>query len=166
MKLDLHSVIEVSGASAPFQFETDVSEYSFPGVLEFTEPVMCSGEVRNHAGALTVTGELCGAMRVSCARCLKEFSKPLKIPFTAYLARELQDEDSEDTWLLEGDRADIGDIANTALVLNMDARYLCGEDCKGLCPRCGKDLNEGPCGCREAMDPRFAVLGRLLENEE
>lgn len=49
--------------------------------------------------------------------------------------------------------------------LELPQRYLCREDCRGLCPTCGKNLNEGPCGCREDNgDPRMDVLRRLLEN--
>ena len=48
----------------------------------------------------------------------------------------------------------------------MDSRFLCREDCKGLCPKCGKDLNDGPCKCGEDQDPRLAVLAQLLENNQ
>ena len=47
----------------------------------------------------------------------------------------------------------------------METKFLCSEDCKGLCPRCGKNLNLGPCGCRKEPDPRFAVLEQLLDKE-
>ena len=50
-------------------------------------------------------------------------------------------------------------------MLNMDSRLLCREDCKGLCFRCGKDLNEGPCGCQAEADPRLAVLKTLLKGK-
>ena len=88
------------------------------------------------------------------------------MPVEAYLAEELQDEELEDTWLIEGDEADLGEIADTALVLNMDSSFLCSEDCKGLCPRCGRNLNYGPCDCGEDQDPRLAVLAQLLENNQ
>ena len=47
----------------------------------------------------------------------------------------------------------------------MDGKHLCSEDCKGLCPTCGKDLNEGPCGCGKEVDPRLAVLAKLLDKD-
>ena len=61
---------------------------------------------------------------------------------------------------------DVGDLARTAFILGMDTKTLCSEDCKGLCPRCGADLNLGPCGCGKEADPRLAVLAKLLENRE
>ena len=68
--------------------------------------------------------------------------------------------------LLEDGEVDVGDLARTAFILGMDTKTLCSEDCKGLCPRCGADLNLGPCSCGKEADPRLAVLARLLENRE
>ena len=69
-----------------------------------------------------------------------------------------------------------GTVRNTAGVLvleavistnlqNMDSKLLCRPDCKGICPRCGKNLNEGACSCRPEIDPRLAVLGQLLKDK-
>ena len=66
-------------------------------------------------------------------------------------------------FLLEGETLDIADLLETVFILNMDTKSLCRDDCKGLCPRCGKDLNEGPCQCRSEIDPRLAVLEQLLD---
>ena len=51
-------------------------------------------------------------------------------------------------------------------IFAMDTKHLCSEDCKGRCPLCGADLNEGPCQCKPAADPRFAVLAQLLDSTE
>ena len=53
--------------------------------------------------------------------------------------------------------------AREEFILDMDMKFLCREDCKGLCSTCGKNLNLGPCGCRKEIDPRFAVLEQLLD---
>ena len=53
------------------------------------------------------------------------------------------------------------------LIMDMEMAVVCTEDCKGLCPKCGKDLNEGECGCnRKEVDPRLACLAALLEKPE
>ena len=82
------------------------------------------------------------------------------------LVTELADEENEDEWVfqLEGDSADLDDIVTTAFVLNMDSKLLCKPDCKGLCCRCGANLNDGPCGCEPELDPRFAALKQLLKD--
>ena len=87
-------------------------------------------------------------------------------PFSCLLAEELQNEDNDEIVLLEDGEVDVGDLARTAFILGMDTKTLCSEDCKGLCPRCGADLNLGPCSCKKEADPRLAVLAKLLENRE
>ena len=57
------------------------------------------------------------------------------------------------------------ELLATCLILDMETKFLCREDCKGLCARCGRNLNLGPCGCGKEIDPRFAVLEQLLEKE-
>lgn len=164
MKLDLRKIIDSDGSRLPFRFELDVSELEFDTVSDFTAPVVCEGSVENHAGALSAVGTVEAGFECVCARCLRALTRSVSIPFTAFLAEELQDEDSEDYYLIEGDEIDIGEVARDALVLNMPTRFLCSEDCKGLCPKCGKNLNEGPCDCGEDQDPRLAALAQLLEN--
>ena len=61
---------------------------------------------------------------------------------------------------------DVEELARTAFILGMDTKTLCSEDCKGLCPTCGADLNLGPCTCKKAPDPRLAVLSKLLQQDE
>ena len=81
---------------------------------------------------------------------------------------ELADEEHEDerVFPLVGDSADLEEIIRTVFVLNLDSRMLCKPDCKGLCFRCGKNLNDGPCGCQKELDPCFAALRQLLNKEK
>ena len=82
------------------------------------------------------------------------------------LAEELEDEESDEIVLLEDGQADLDKLFTTACILALDGKHLCKEDCKGLCPTCGKDLNEGPCGCGKELDPRLAVLAKLLDKKD
>ena len=65
--------------------------------------------------------------------------------------------------LLRVNRQPVHDVLETVFILNNDPRSLCRDDCKGLCDRCGANLNEGPCSCKAEKDPRLAVLEQLLE---
>ena len=103
-----------------------------------------------------------------CDRCAAPFERRVSWPVHAVLTRSLEREDEADEWtflLQEGDKADLDEILTTAFVLNMDSKLLCKPDCKGICPRCGKNLNEGACSCRPEIDPRLAVLGQLLKDK-
>ena len=165
MRLDLRSIIHVPGASLPFQFELDLSGLDFYGEKPFAHPVRVSGAVRNMADALLLEGTAETTLELACDRCLKPFSQELTLPVSTLLAEELEDEENDEIVLLEQDKVDVGELARTAFILGMDTKTLCSEDCKGLCPRCGADLNLGPCSCKKEQDPRLAVLAKLLENK-
>ena len=164
MNLNLHDVIGIPSAEKEFSFSPDFSDYSFGSVLSLGDAA-ARGRVRNEAGILKLEGSLQTSMHCECARCLKEFDKQVDMPVTAVIADELQDEDNPDIFLLNGDFADLGEVFSTAFVLNVDQRQLCNEDCRGLCDKCGKNLNDGPCSCVPEKDPRLAVLGQFLEKD-
>ena len=166
MRLDLRPILRTPGASLPFRFELDLSGLDFYGEKPFAHPVRVSGTVRNMAGALQLEGTAETTMELACDRCLKPFVRELALPVSTLLAEELEDEENDEIVLLEEGAVDLDEVFTTALVLSMDAKHLCSEDCRGLCPTCGADLNEGPCGCRKEPDPRFAALAQLLDKEE
>ena len=166
MRLDLRPILRTPGASLPFQFELDLSGLDFYGEKPFAHPVRVGGTVRNMAGALSLEGTAETTLELACDRCLKPFVRELALPVSTLLAEELEDEENDEIVLLEDGAVDLDEVFTTALVLSMDAKHLCSEDCKGLCPTCGADLNQGPCGCRKEPDPRFAALAQLLDKEE
>ena len=166
MRLDLRPILRTPGASLPFQFQLDLSGLDFYGEKPFAHPIRVSGTVRNMAGALSLEGTAETTLELACDRCLKPFVRELALPVSTLLAEELEDEENDEIVLLEDGAVDLDEVFTTALVLSMDAKHLCSEDCKGLCPTCGADLNQGPCGCRKEPDPRFAALAQLLDKEE
>ena len=85
------------------------------------------------------------------------------VGLSALLAETLEGEEDEDIVLLENGEVDVGDLAYTAFLLAMDTKHLCSEDCKGLCPGCGVNLNREPCRCKKQVDPRWAALEQLLD---
>ena len=166
MKLDLRKVIHVPGASVPFDFQMDLTHLDFYGARPITRPLRVQGKVTNRAGALLLEGTASAVMDLTCDRCCKPFTREKVVPLDSLLATELENEDSEDEIiLLENGTADLDEVASTAFILAMDTINLCSEDCKGLCSRCGADLNDGPCGCKPDVDPRLAALAQLLDDK-
>jgi uncharacterized protein len=164
MFLDLHEIIEVPGGVAPFRCELDRERLSFPALIRFDGPVTAAGEVRNTAGILELTAVVEADMTVRCDRCTAEFPLKRSVPVTATLKADPEEDDYEDLFPLEGDGIDVSDVLETCFILDMDQKFLCREDCRGLCGTCGKNLNEGPCGCAKQTDPRMAVLSQLLDD--
>ena len=165
MMLGLSKIIETPGASVPFSTEVDLSDLCYGVSYPVTEPVAAEGMVRNTAGVLVMTGAIRTTIHGTCDRCASDFDRDIEFPIDVVLVTELANEENEDEWVfpLEGDSADLDDIVRTVFVLNLDSKLLCKEDCKGMCCRCGKNLNDGPCSCQKELDPRFAALKQLLE---
>lgn len=164
MRLNLSEIIEMPGSSVPFECELDVRELDFLSVREFRTAPKASGKVINTAGALSLIGTLTADMVCVCDRCLAEFDSRKTLKLDLHLADKLEDEDAPDIFLLEGDYLDLTETLTTCLILDMETKSLCREDCAGLCEGCGANLNDGPCKCGPKIDDRLAVLGQLLDN--
>jgi uncharacterized protein len=113
-------------------------------------------------------GELTAMTAASCARCAEEFATPSKRRFRYILVpRALVssgDERGDDLEfaMYDGDEVDLAPLVREQVLLALPTRPLCKEDCRGLCPQCGINLNEHPCECRSGQfDTRLAVLRTL-----
>ena len=165
MRLELKEIIHVPGASVSFSDSVDLSDLQYGTCFPVSEPVQIQGTVRNTADVLVMKGAITTCLHGVCDRCAAEFTEDVEIPVDVVLVEELSNEDSEDEWVfpLEAGTADLEEIVRTVFVLNLSPKMLCKPDCAGLCCRCGKNLNEGPCTCQKELDPRFAALRQLLD---
>ena len=163
MRLNLREIIGNPGASLPFEAELDAEGLDFPAVRAYVGAPRAAGRVTNEAGVLRLSGELTAELLCACDRCGTEFEKRKTTLLRAVIADAADDGENPELFPLEGTEVDLDEILTTAIVLDMESKLLCREDCKGLCPRCGKNLNLGPCGCGKETDPRFAVLEQLLD---
>ena len=165
MRLDLKSIINIPDAQKTFLFQVDLSDLDFYGRHPITQPVLAEGSVTNHAGALVLEGTARSVLDLVCDRCGKAFSREKVVALDSLVAHELEDDENDEIILLEGSELDMDEVVTTAFVLAMDTKNLCSDDCKGLCARCGADLNLGPCRCKPEVDPRLAALAQLLDSE-
>lgn len=166
MRLNLQNIIHVPGGSVPFAFSLDLSGEDFFGNRPVTRPVQVSGTVKNIADVLVLEGEASSTLDCVCDRCMDPFEKDQTVPLHFVLAETLEGEEDGEIVLLDDGEVDVGELAYTAFVLNMDTKFLCSEDCKGLCPGCGVNLNREPCRCKKQADPRWAALEQLLNKTE
>ncbi|WP_295748017.1 DUF177 domain-containing protein [uncultured Oscillibacter sp.] len=163
MLIDVRPILHTPGKHLEFQFSLDLSDLEFDGRKPVSRPVEVTGEVRNTADLLELALTAETTLDAVCDRCGKEFLLEKEVSYRCMLAEELQNGESDEIVLLEDGKADAGDLARTAFILGMDSKTLCSEDCKGLCPRCGANLNVGPCSCQKEPDPRLAALATLLD---
>ena len=165
MLLGLREIIHNPGASVTFSESVDLSDLRYGTSYPVSGPVLAVGTVRNTADVLMMKGKITTTLHGVCDRCAAEFTKDVELPIDVVLVEEFSNEDSEDEGVfpLEADTADLEDIVRTVFVLNLDSKLLCKPDCKGLCCRCGKNLNFEVCTCQKELDPRFAALRQLLD---
>ncbi|MBQ9686294.1 MAG: DUF177 domain-containing protein [Oscillospiraceae bacterium] len=162
MRLNLREIIEIPGGSVPFSCELETEGLDFPSIRSYKTLPHAEGRVFNQAGILKLEGTLTAEMICVCDRCGDAFESLKEMPLDATIVEENTGDDPE-LFTLEGNEIDLTEMLTTLFVLDMETKFLCKEDCKGLCPTCGKNLNLGPCGCRKSIDPRFAVLEQLLD---
>lgn len=104
---------------------------------------------------LSVRGTLEGVAELECVRCLRRYELPLRVPFEVFAERsghtsrsdEAELEREYDLVFFNGRQLDLAEAAREALLVEVPMTPHCREDCKGLCPTCGADLNDGPCAC-------------------
>jgi uncharacterized protein len=155
--LELESVFNVPGLSMPFDYTLE----GFEGLLPFAAPPRITGEVKNRAGVVTLKGSADVRLATCCDRCAADFEYSASAPFEHTLVLSLNREDSDDLVLLEGTRFSPDGLVWEDIVFSMPQRMLCAPGCKGLCQRCGQNLNEGECDCKPEGDPRWAALQDL-----
>ena len=162
MLLSVKGIINTPGDGIRFDEELDLSDVDFGGVRPAVRPVSVVGTVRNIAGMLRLQMDVGTTLSCVCDRCGTSFEKPFRLSLERMLAEELEDEENDEILLLDDGAFDLGELAREAFILGMDTKMLCREDCKGLCDRCGANLNIEECRCKKEIDPRWAALQKLL----
>ncbi len=165
-------LIEIEGASRPFDFVASPGELDLesPG-FRLTGDVQVNGEVAMRAAQIDVKGSIHADAEVECARCLTALRHKLAVDFAVgYVTpenfsvekeREVAPDDL-DTDVLDSDRIDLKEVAREQILLNLPEQVFCKPDCKGLCRKCGADLNLIDCNCDlDETDPRWAALKNL-----
>lgn len=160
MKLPVGKLKNVPGEMVEFSLTLT---RACDGVLAHAEDLVFSGKAENAQRTIRVEGEIKGILSLPCDRCGESFSFPVEAVFSEGFTNQAIAE-GEDLHQFQGDEIDLLPYVEQAVFLEIPMKILCKEDCRGLCPSCGKNLNEGACACENTItDPRLAVLGALLD---
>lgn len=143
----------------------DLSGLELDGVKPFCAPIEIHGDLHGLSGSAELTLTVRYTVSMPCDRCGAQTTRTYDRQFPHLVVRELaEEEDDGDYVVTEDDRLDLSELVREDVLLDLPTKYLCREDCRGLCPKCGRNLNEGDCGCdRREIDPRLAALAGLLE---
>ncbi|MDR2736280.1 MAG: DUF177 domain-containing protein [Gracilibacteraceae bacterium] len=121
-----------------------------------------------------VKGTIQTQIKVACARCLEDFIDSVHVAFEDewFSADDLPehlhgipDTYPDDIYCLKQEEPDITERIMEHFIVNLPMRFICSDNCRGLCPQCGNNLNNSPCACQhQAIDPRLAALARWETN--
>ncbi|TQQ84672.1 DUF177 domain-containing protein [Peptacetobacter hominis] len=145
-------------------------------IYKLASPVEVEGKISRNNKGLYINADVSFTVADKCSRCLETVDIPLEYNIQGFIVNEddytEDDYEDYDAFLIDGrSEVDIMDIIAQTIDFNMPHKVLCREDCKGLCPGCGANLNVEDCRCSEKIndedniDPRFAKLKELLKNE-
>lgn len=163
MVIDLEALMNGAVDSIPLDTSCDLSDEPLDGAF-FPSPVQVRGEIANHAGVVTLDAVVSFTLSYDCDRCAAPTEKTMRVPMYHTLLRELSnDADWEDYIVVPDLQLDLTALVREDVLLSLPTKLLCKEDCQGLCPTCGKNLNDGPCGCKKEIDPRLEGLLSLLD---
>lgn len=148
------------------------------GAVACVQPITGTLSFTNAGSALILSGSAATTVRLECSRCLTEIDEPINVEISEQFALSSapvgtnrrgtvphveEDESRVAGGLFAGAMLDVTELLRQALWLALPTQPLHSEDCRGLCPQCGHDLNTGPCGCVQvAWDPRMSALADLL----
>lgn len=164
MILELKSFFSEEGAVLPFDYELDLSSTDVNGVQPFVSPVRVKGTIRNSAGSAEMKVDTEFDFSIPCDRCAEQIDTHYQYQFRHTLVLSLNDEENDSYIEVQDDQIDLDELIRTDILLELPTKFLCNPDCKGICPQCGKNLNQGPCHCNTyQMDPRLEVLKKLID---
>ena len=165
MILDLRKFFMDEGESLPFAYKLDLSSVELGGVKPFVSPVEVKGIVEDRSGCAELEAEVSFAFSIPCDRCARQIDSKYQYHFSHTLVRSLNQEEDSDAYIqVDSGSLDLDELLRADILLELPTKYLCREDCKGLCAVCGKNLNDGPCNCNlHQIDPRLEVLKQLID---
>ncbi len=173
MKLDLRPLL-AGDRYLSFDYELPLDTNpedasSFLYGVSFPSPMKVAGDITNTAGYMRMSLTMSVDYQATCARCLSpvlgEFTLDLeKTVAPRNLLGDLDEDRLDDYAIIEDGFLDMDEQLREQLEMEFPLRFLCKKNCKGLCPKCGKKLNDGNCNCeKKEIDPRLAPLAKILE---
>ncbi len=167
MTLDLKRIFANEGAVLPVSTELDMSDVDHAGGYPLKKPVCVSGSVSNRAGVVQLHLEMSYEYEGLCDRCGTPVSRSFTVPYDKALALSIEGEESDTILTVPDMQLDVDELVYTEVYVSLPTKFLCRQDCKGLCPTCGKNLNDGACSCDHTeIDPRLKKLADLLTDIE
>lgn len=164
MLLKIKKFLSSDDVSLKVNEKLTIEDEEFLKETHLDKNILLTGEILKIDDSLTFSGKIEYLVKAQCARCLEEFDKKIETKFSAGLVQNEDMESDEIQMLVTDGMIRMDEIVKQLIYLSMPMKSLCRDDCKGICPNCGVNLNEEICQCESRLtDPRFDKLKDLLK---
>lgn len=162
--LDLKGLFVTEGLVIHKEYTLNMEDTMVNGEKPFTSPVKVNIQAENRAGLVKLSLATSFDYEKPCDRCGTDVAKCLNYNFEHYLVTSLSGDQNDDYIETPDHTIDIDELVTTDILLELPSKHLCSDYCKGLCPKCGTDLNKSTCSCiTKDIDPRLEALKKLLD---
>lgn len=163
MQFDLTSVFR-DDKEIPIDLSLNPTDYDNLESEYYDGAISVIGSFKKLDGIVTLQAECRYKYSAPCDRCASQVTKQYRVNIREKFTDKLEKEDNDDYILIPDMKACVDDIVVMSVLLSRPQKYLCKEDCKGLCSACGKNLNDGECECTAPKkDSRWDILSELLK---
>lgn len=164
MIIDLKHIFVSENSSMPIDYSLDLSDVEFSGLYPLKKPVKINGTVSNKASLVRLEAIISYEYDAPCDRCGTDTATRYSVKVDKSLAVSIEADESDTILLVPDMKFNLEELLYSETIVSLPMKHLCKEECKGICSKCGKNLNEGKCGCPEKeIDPRLAALADLLK---
>ncbi|NLL30539.1 MAG: DUF177 domain-containing protein [Clostridiales bacterium] len=168
MIIEFSDLVSAKSRKKEINVTYELSPIVFDGEkIKSTDALSVIGEIRSVGDVLTLKASIKTKLQLNCSRCLEAFIYPIDIDIEERYTNneELQKED--EIIFVDSNTLDIAEVVENIIVSTLPIKRLCADNCNGLCQKCGKNLNEGPCQCdTNDVDLRMAKLQEWFANKE
>ncbi|MBS4539756.1 DUF177 domain-containing protein [Clostridium sp. D2Q-11] len=167
MKIDLSNLINGSDFQIDLDDTIEINEIKTEeNDIKLTKPTVIKGGIYNTDDGIYLQAKVYFEFQSNCARCLKDTSVKEQSTLDYKIKFEDDEEEAseEELIVVSGYTLDLTEPIISSILLSLPMKTICDENCKGICPNCGRDLNEGQCNCEDKnIDPRLAKLKELMD---
>lgn len=165
MLLDLKNVFLNEGEKLSYNYKFSMQDVSLDGIYPFKSPIDVSVLAENRTGLVDLIIKADFEYSRPCDRCFKQLIRQMSYSFTHRLVVSLMDDSDDNDYIETPDYTlELDELVESDILLELPGKFLCSDDCKGLCQHCGKNLNEESCSCQtKQVDPRLEILKQLID---
>lgn len=166
MKIDLTDLFNGAVSKKDIDYRLDLSNLIFSTYNPIKNDVVVKGSLFSKADVVYLDVDISFDFFGFCDRCAEDVKKNFGFKVKRIVVERLENENDDDDYIVVKNRElDLDELVSEEVSLSLPSKILCKDDCKGLCPKCGTNLNVKKCDCKSDVDPRMAALLQLLDEE-